>query len=194
MEQQPAIGNSAPAPSSLDQLLVESLTQAVETFSLDLLLSESMASVQEAKNVKALRQRVASGGLTKAEQADSASILLLWETRRAWVRTHNTLTFERKFCACCNSYFPQFVAYGEQQEHKTLDSIRWVKVEKHTDITLPRKVIYEDSIVPICEECAKADGWDTEDGEEFVAPEVVEQCLAEEPDETELTLKGTESE
>lgn len=169
----PGAAVSASSPSSLDSsdlqsLLAESIAQAVEVFSLEDLLSESMAEAKERVDTKLLRQRVASGGMGKQETIDANSILRIWEARREWVKTHNTITFTRCFCEQCGSYYPQFQSYGEQQNHKTTTATRWIKVPSHTSPELPRIVLYEDSYVPTCEVCAAASGWKVADEDSIV--------------------------
>lgn len=154
---------SATREDLLDALLSDSLQQASEAFSLDDLLAESLQTVKQDADMKLLRQRTASGNMTKKEAAEANSVLRQWEAAREWKRTHNTITFLRPFCECCGSYYPQFQAFGEWQTHRTSDVRRWVKVSEFKEPDLQREVIYEETTVPMCEDCAAKDGWEVED-------------------------------
>lgn len=155
-------GSQDPTDLCLEFLLEESNQHAADTFSLEDLLNESMASVKEAQDAKALRQRIASGGMSKEEAKESNALLRSWEARREWNKTANTITFSRAFCACCNSYYPVFQSFGEEQTHRHNQITRWVKVDEHKNLELPKKVIYEDTVIPMCEECAAGAGWPVE--------------------------------
>jgi hypothetical protein len=122
-----------------------------------------MSSAQETRDAKALRAKLAAGGLSKADAAESNSILRIWEAKREWNKVSNTMNFHRTFCAQCEAYHTVFVAFGENQKHKHNSTTRWVKVDAHKNPELPKEVLYTEETAPTCEDCAAKSDWPVEE-------------------------------
>jgi len=178
----PTTGTLPEADDPLQALLVESTTQAAELFSLDDLLSESMAIRQEKDQEKELRKRQQRNDISKEEYDLNAALLRRWELAREWDAVANVLLFSRQRCGYCGSFHNSFEGRYELHTHKRLvKTQRTVAVTVHTK-DLPKTVQYTDSDVEICHTCADTQSdWELEDdtADEIVrvyaTPEELEQ-------------------
>jgi len=161
--QQSTQPQESPAFDTLEGLLEESKQHAAAIFSLDDLLSESVALVEASSAEKELKKRVARGGMQAGELVESQSLLLKWELARVWGKTKNVLAFTRQRCQDCGSYHNTFSGFFELHQHKNQpNTTRQIAVTRF-EMDLPKLVTYSDAEVPTCHACAEHDGWELED-------------------------------
>jgi len=164
--------------SDLDDLLEESTDllagtpapiaqKTQEIFSLDDLLSESMAIVSQREQMKQIRKAAANGFGSKEERDTNNDLLRKWEAAREWHKKANVAAFTRCTCLRCKTYNVVFAGFYERQTHRSNATIeRLIKVDKHTD-TFQKEVRYFDEKLAVCEDCLAFDGYPVEGLEEI---------------------------
>lgn len=131
--------------------------------SLDSLLAESLQQVEDRKKEKEMRKSVARGNLPASEIAETTALLRKWDDQREWRRTKNVLCFTRQLCLNCGAYHTTFEGYFERSESKRLNNTKKDVAVKIFELDLPKEVMYHDSQVPVCHECADQLGWELEE-------------------------------
>lgn len=146
---------------NLDEMLF--IEPAAEVFTLDNLLSESMAAQAERDKYKQIRKNLAEGKVPTAERDANQELLRQWEAKREWNKAADVIGFERCRCKGCGQFHTIFMGYFEKQTHRSNTSIsRWVSVTKLSG-SLPKEVRYSDHDVPTCEDCADFAGFPVEE-------------------------------
>ena len=133
-------------------------------FSLDSLLTESMAEVAVAKKAKENRTRLAIGNLHPEAKAALLLEVREHELKVDWIVKAAVAVFNRQFCASCECVHIQFEGFFQRQLHRSSKAERWVKSNKQSMLpTLPKEVKYEESETETCEECCGLEGYPIEE-------------------------------
>jgi hypothetical protein len=126
---------------------------------LDELLHESLETARAAKQVKANREKLARGGLTKAEREAIEAKVREWEARVEWDPQANVALFTRRECACGMSH-TVFSGFLQRQHHRTKQGVkRWIAVNEQP-VRLPNEVAVQVAVTPICTSCSIERGFD----------------------------------
>lgn len=138
----------------------------VDFSELEALLSESIAIRNEVAQAKALRSKLARGGMAPSEKEETEAKLREWEARKEWTTIANVAVFERMTCDC-GFYSETFSHILHKQTHRQKAGlVRWVQAKTiHAD--LPKLVAKQCHEVSICAECASDKGWDLENAVEI---------------------------
>lgn len=129
----------------LDSLLKESMLQAAAR---KLTKSITGAPYKSGPNAKA------ATAAASAEVLETAEMLRQWDHKREWSHTHNLLVFTRQKCTCCEEMSITFDGMFIQLTNNRVKGTRKIEPVTHFDLDKPKDVVYRDSLVPICHECA----------------------------------------
>jgi hypothetical protein len=134
---------------------------ALADFSLDALLTESMADVAKSKKLKESRTRLAQGNLHPEAAAKLQAELREHDMKVSWTVAANVAIFNRQHCGFCDALHIQTEGMFHRQVHKTLKTERWVKVAmaQIIDNHYPAEVLYNETETDMCEECCKEAGF-----------------------------------
>ncbi len=125
----------------------------------DNLLAESLQQAETAKAEKALKSKVSQGRGTNEDN----ETVKRWGRERDWVRAKNVLAFTRQHCKCCGSYSQTLDGRFELHIHSRIPNSNLLNSVQSFDLDLPKHVVYRDSVVPQCHECADLSGWPLEE-------------------------------
>lgn len=135
--------------------------------SLDDLLAESMGIVDEATAVAEAKRRLTkdSGQLNPREREELQQRIDTWEMVHVWRKVASVAVFHRSLCKCCEQRTENFRHYMQRCEGvKDAKLQRWYRVTE-ADWHLPKEVIFTESVVDVCSNCAWVEGWDLAAGE-----------------------------
>lgn len=149
--------------SELDALLAkpEKPAQTSPLLDLDSLLAESIASRDAAAQVKADRERLKKGRMSREEADDTLARIRQWEARNEWKPLATAAVFEHTTCEC-GYYSEVFSHLMHRQKHKHSAGLTRLVMADTILEGLPKETIIQHFSVTICAECAKEKGWDTE--------------------------------
>lgn len=136
---------------------------------LDDLLKESVASVEADRNLARSRKLLQRKDLPQDEREDLEARVAEWEARKYWETLAHVAVFHKQHCAC-GAVHQHFSHMMYHQQHRT-DKFcqRWVRATPFVDTqtrqevaALPNKVAFQNTVVPICHQCAAGAGFDLE--------------------------------
>lgn len=130
-----------------------------EPFSFDALLAESMQQAEQRIAEKDLKKKIAKGLGTN----DDNETVKRWGRERDWLKAANVLAFSRQQCKCCGSYSTTLDGKFELHVHSRIPNSNLLHGVPFFELDLPKRVVYRDSIVPVCHECADLADWPLEE-------------------------------
>lgn len=157
----------------LDQLIQEQQEDAGQApanddlCDLDELLRESVKAQADDRAIAKQRGMLARKNLSSEDREELEAKVREWEARRLWETLAHVAVFHRQQCAC-GSIHLHFSHMMLHQKHRT-DGFaqRWVRETVFADTqtrkevaNLPNKVAYQNTMVPICADCADKAGFD----------------------------------
>lgn len=133
--------------------------------SLDALLSESIAIRNEGEATKAMRKKLAAGGMQPTERAEIEAKVREWEARKEWLPVANVAVFEHMTCEC-GFYSETFSHIMHKQTHREKRDLSGNSLVRYVQATVmlnaPKLVAKQYHEVSICAECAGGKGFDLE--------------------------------
>lgn len=141
-----------------DAVAAEQDVEPEEVDVLQALLEESLGPVRAAREVKAAREKLARGGLTKAERLDTEQRIREWEAKVEWRAIANCALFTQQICQC-GTQTTVFSGLLERQVHRTKAATqRWIAVTT-SKLDLENEVAVQDHSVGVCASCASPKGF-----------------------------------
>lgn len=158
------VHHAAPADAAADNLssdldtLEDLLTPALDDpfGDLNALLSESVATRDEAQRVKDQRKLLASGKLTGAERQSTEALIRSWEIRKEWIAVASTQMFSQQTCTACGGVHHHFIGLYQKQVSKVSKVFRWIKSDEVANKGLDVEAKLEESFAPVCADCSPA--------------------------------------
>ena len=126
---------------------------------LDSLLAESMTQ-QAARKLNKHIGHVPGGthhlikSKTPAAVVKVAEELRQWEFNREWTHTQNVIVFTRQRCKCCDETASTFDGFFVQYTNNRRSGGSKMDRVDSFELDKPKAVVYRDSYVPICHNCA----------------------------------------
>lgn len=132
--------------------------EAPGDFSFDDLLKDSMAQAEERNAEKELKKKVSRGQGTNEDNAT----VKRWSREREWKRTANVLAFTRQQCHHCGEFSTTLDGRFELHTHSRIPNTTLLNSVPSFELDLPKQVVYRDSYVAECHECADEHDWPLE--------------------------------
>lgn len=129
------------SPISLDALLDESMLQQAARK-----LTKHIGHVPHKSAPKPTPESIAI--------AETAVMLRQWDAKREWAHNRNVLVFTRQKCKCCESSAATFDGMFIELKNNRLNNTFKMEPVIHFELDKPKAVVYRDSFVVICHECA----------------------------------------
>jgi hypothetical protein len=139
--------------------VAKELAEVEEIDALELLLQESLQPAREKATLKAAREKMARGGLSKAERADIESKIREWESKLEWDMQANVATYLQQTCLGCDNITSIFTGLMHRQTHKTVrQTQRWVAARVEL-AAYPNEVAVQRTTAPMCCLCGDDRGY-----------------------------------
>lgn len=127
-----------------------------EVIDLDSLLKESVLQ-QEARKLNrrtGTNPRPTQLAAVSSEVQETAALLRQWDAKREWSLSANVLVFTRQKCACCEAMSKTLDGRFLLYQNNRLRGTTKLESTKAFELDKPREVVYRDSVVDLCHECA----------------------------------------
>jgi hypothetical protein len=154
--------------ASLDDFLKEVYmpepsAPADDLANLNSLLAESLAQVEESRQVRATRKALHENrqNLTVEQKQALRLQIALHELKHEWTAEAEVVSFRIQECSCCRSQSSIFEGFFQRQSHRSSKISRWV-AQTNAPLdgsTLQREVKLEREEVPVCIACIQNLGY-----------------------------------
>lgn len=135
-------------------IVFKQIAAATTEFSdLDALMSEGLALVTKEKEAKKAKAKLKDTRITKEERSEIESKVAEWENGREWLAQAEVAVFDVQACSC-GSHQTHFRGIFQRQQHIRIPSAsRFLKVEQHLNVGLPKEKRMEVENVTVCLRC-----------------------------------------
>jgi len=151
-----------------------------ELIDLDQLLKESVQAQDADRNIARSRKLLARKDLPQFEREDLEQRVAEWEARKYWETLSNVAVFHKQHCSCgaVHRFFSHMMYHQQHRTDKHCQ--RWTKATQFVDsqtrlqvAALPTKVAYQNTVTPVCHECAAGAGYDL-DAKDSLSWEIIQ--------------------
>jgi hypothetical protein len=122
-------------------------------------IADQLKLKQTADAAKAAAKRLPRLPTNSAQAAADRALVAEWEAQHLWQAHESIALFELEECLQCETVSERFVQYMQlDRARRNPETTRCFRVAEPAE-GLPRKVLRQRKLSPICPDCAEASGW-----------------------------------